>query len=222
MWNYAYIDDVRVRILTSILLWAIASPTLAQYDIQVHALFKNTAVISFNGQQRMLKAGKTSPEGITLISANTQEAVIEYEGNQHTLSLSRRVGGKFAKADTAEVRVPRGRGNHYIASGKINGYSTNFIVDTGATTVTMNAAMAQQLRVDYSDGRPVSVGTANGTARGYRVTLRSVSVGTVKVNNVEAIVLTGDSPPEVLLGNSYLSRVEMKVENELLVLKAKL
>lgn len=191
-------------------------------DIQVNGLFKGTAVMTIDGQQRMLKVGKTTPEGITLVSANSKQAVIEYQGKKQTLELSRRVGGKFKEAEKTVVRIPRGGGDHFYANGKINGHTTQFVVDTGATTVTMNAATAKRLSLRYKKGTPVKVNTANGQAEGFRLTLDRVAVGTLLVRNVDAIVLTGSSPSEVLLGNSYLSRVEMKIENELLVLSSKL
>ncbi len=211
-----------VKSLVLVLCFFSTSIAVAQPNIQVNGLFKNSAaVLLVNGQQRMIKIGKTSPEGIKLLSVDTQKAVVEYEGEKITLQLTRRSSGAFKAPDKAIVRIPRGGNNHFFTPGRINNRPVNFMVDTGASAIAMNAQMAQSLGLDYKGGRRVKVDTANGVADGFYVMLNNVAVGTVTVNNVRAIVLDGDSPREILLGNTYLSRVNMKVENEILVLEAK-
>ena len=63
--------------------------------------------------------------------------------------------------------------------------------------------------------------TANGTAKAFMVTLSNVSVGNIVVHQVEAAVSTTDSPTVVLLGNTYLSKVDLKIDQGVLVLKEK-
>lgn len=210
---------IRVFLLLTV---ALSSLVMARPDIVVRGLLKNMVVLDVDGVQRIIKAGKTSPEGITLISANTKEAVVEIDGKRETLVLSRRIGGvQYSVPEKQAVRIARGMGGHYFTPGRINGRAVNFLVDTGATTVAMSSLMARKLGIDYKSGRPVRMQTANGIARGYRLMLDSVSVGTVKLHNVDAIVNEGAFPAEILLGNSYLSRVEMNVDNGVLVLQAK-
>jgi aspartyl protease family protein len=66
------------------------------------------------------------------------------------------------------------------------------------------------------------VGTAGGNVRAWRIKLNNVKVGGLEVLGVEAAVLEGDSPTEVLLGMSYLSRVRWREENGVLQLESKL
>jgi len=94
------------------------------------------------------------------------------------------------------------------------------MVDTGATTVAMNLPTAKALGLNYRAGEAINVNTANGVATAYIVMLDSVRVGDVEVRNVMASVSMGDFPAEILLGNSFLSRVDMRRENGLLVLEA--
>ncbi|MFL0810826.1 MAG: TIGR02281 family clan AA aspartic protease [Agarilytica sp.] len=186
-------------------------------------LLKNMAVLEIDGKQRTLKAGKTSPEGVTLVSSTTKQAVIEIDGKRQTLTLSRRVGGvKYQEPGKQEVRVASGVGGHYFTPGRINNKPVNFLVDTGATSVVLNSLMAESLRINYKAGRPIQVNTANGVTTGFLVMLNNVSVGTVKVNNVEAVINQGAFPTEILLGNSFLSRVEMNIERGVLVLQSKI
>ncbi len=205
------------------LLCMLFSPVaIAELDIVVGGLLKNMVVLQVDGVQRIIKVGKTSPEGITLISANTKKAVVEIDGKRQTLVLSKRIGGvRYAEPEKEIVRVARGVGGHYFTPGRINGKAVNFLVDTGATSVAMSSLMAKKLRIDYRSGTPVRMQTASGISQGYRLILASVSVGTVTIHNVEAIVNLGAYPTDILLGNSYLARVEMNIDDGVLVLQAK-
>ena len=110
-----------------------------------------------------------------------------------------------------------GMGGHFLTQGQINGRAANFMVDTGATSIAIGKADADRMGLRYQDGIPTMVGTANGTAPAYRITLTSVRVQDVEVYNVEALVL-GVPMSHVLLGNSFLNRFQMKRENDQLTL----
>jgi aspartyl protease family protein len=98
----------------------------------------------------------------------------------------------------------------------------NFLVDTGATTVVLNASQGRRLGLDYRmDGTIVSVVTASGVERGYQIKLRSVKVGQIELTNVEATVVDGAFPPEALLGMSFLGRLESESTPTMLLLRKK-
>ena len=83
----------------------------------------------------------------------------------------------------------------------------------------MGQADADRMGIDYrSSPRRGFVDTANGRVPAYGVTLTSVRVGDVEVANVEATVLPA-SMPHVLLGNSFLTRFQMKRENDVMRLE---
>lgn len=192
-------------------------------DLVIRGLLKDMIVIEVRGKQRTVFAGKSSPEGFKLISSSVKGAVVEFDGERHELGISRQVGSSraFTEPVIREVRVGQGRGGHYFTPGRINNRPVDFLVDTGATSVVMNAIEAGKLQINYKKGTPVNMQTASGVSKGYRLTLRSVSVGNVKVTNVDAVITDGAFPAEILLGNSYLSRVEMKVDQGVLVLQAR-
>lgn len=207
-----------VLILLSQLLWV---PGAAARDIVVKGLLKNMVVLEVDGVQRTIKAGKRSPEGILLVSSNPKQAIVEIDGVKQTLELSRRIGGgSYAAPSKPAARIPRGVGGHYFTPGRINQREVQFLVDTGATSVVLNSLLAKKLQIDFINGQKIPVQTANGVATGYRVMLKNVSVGNVKLDNVEAIVNEGAYPTDILLGNSYLSRVDFKVDNGVMVLQA--
>lgn len=186
----------------------------------VKGLFAGSAVLTIDGRQRLLKAGATSPEGVTLVSANSRYAVVEIDGQRHQLGISQHIASGFANAQRREVRINEGAGGHYWAAGQINGHAIRFMVDTGATNIAMNRATAERLGVNFRAGREARAGTAGGIVPIYLVQLARVSVGAIVLDNVQASVHLDESPAHVLLGNSFLSQLEMQKENGVLVLSS--
>lgn len=204
-------------------LWMSCIVSLSAYaatDVTVKALFNGRALLEINGAQHLLKTGKTSPEGVVLVEATSKFATVKVDGRTHKLQLNRRIGGEYRKADKAVVRIASSQGGHYMTPGLINDRPVNFMVDTGATSVAMSLPTAQRLNIDYRNGQVIPISTAAGITRAYKITLQSVTVGGIKLHNVEAFVNESDFPQTILLGNSYLSRVDLKVDNGILVLQA--
>jgi len=104
-----------------------------------------------------------------------------------------------------------------MTAGQINGRSVQFMVDTGETNVAMSTLDAERAGIPYKSGQPVRMSTANGESMGYRIKLNSVRVGDVEVYDVDAVV-TAQPMPFLLLGNSFLTRFQMKRENNLMTL----
>lgn len=209
------------KVLAFICLGFISGFAWCETEIIVKGLFKNGAIAEINGKQRMLKVGKRSPEGVLLISADSSKAVAEVDGQRRELLLDQRIGGTYAEPEKPEVRIARGENSHYFTPGRINNRPVNFVVDTGASSIAMHTQQADALGIQYRRGKVMMVGTANGTTEAYRINLNSVSVGSVVVNNVEAVVMDDMSRDYILLGNSYLGKVDMKVDDGVLVLQAK-
>lgn len=195
--------------------------TAAPIEVVPMGLFNNSAVVKINGQERILRQGKTSPEGVTLISANSQRAEVDINGQRQILNLNRGVGTRFSAPPIAEARIASQVNGHYFTPGRINNQNVEFLVDTGATSIAINANMAAKLGLEYSKDKAVSVQTAQGSTKAYPVILNSATVGNVTINNIEALVLEGEFPTAILLGNSFLSRVDLKVEQGVMVLQSK-
>lgn len=202
------------------LLGLLALPVCAM-ELQVKMLAKDSALIVVDGKQRMLRAGAVSPEGVKLISASGQQAVVEVAGKRETLTLNRQIQTQFKQAEKSEVRIASVGGGHHVTPGRINGMPVEFMVDTGATYVSMNYREAEKLGLDYRAGKPVSMSTANGDTLAYQIVLNRVSVGDIELSQVLATVHTSTSPEIILLGNSYLGKLNMSLESGVLVLKEK-
>ena len=194
---------------------------LASPDVRVHGLFGKSAVLVIDGKQRLLKQGQTSPEGVTLISSDKSEAVLEVGGQRVTLGLSQHISSNFQAAKMAEVRIPRGHNGHYFVSGFINGRSIDFMVDTGASAVALNINQAKALGIDYRNGQKIKINTAGGVTDARDVVLNKLTIGNITLYNVRCIVNIGSHPTMALLGNSFLSKVQMTEVEGVLLLKKK-
>jgi aspartyl protease family protein len=105
-----------------------------------------------------------------------------------------------------------------MSQGAINGKPVQFMVDTGATNIALGANDAERIGIDYKSAPMGRSSTANGIVNVWRVKLASVRVGDVEVHDVDGLVLPV-AMPFVLLGNSFLTRFQMKRENDVMVLE---
>ncbi|MEH6501024.1 MAG: TIGR02281 family clan AA aspartic protease [Pseudoalteromonas distincta] len=199
-----------------------SAAALAEPAVRVVGLFSGAAVVNIDGQRHMLRIGKPGPQGVELLAADSRTATLRINGQVRELGMQREYTEGFAQRQTLQVSIPRGPGGHYRVTGSINGQIVPFMVDTGATSVAMNAFQAQRLGINYRQvGVEVQATTASGQVAGYRVKLDRVKVGEVELANVDGLILEGGFPTEVLLGNSYLNRVRMIDQNGSLVLETR-
>ena len=215
---------MKTVLIKAAVIWLLSSLTMLQAEepkVVVKGLFNGAAVFEINGRRTLLKNGKASPEGLRLIKATSKQALVEFDGKRRTLTLSQSIGTAYTEASKDEVRLNSQHQGHFFGLGKFNGKSAQFLVDTGASTVSMSSATAERLGIRYKNGSIVRVSTAQGTAKGYHVSLRRVDVGAISVSNVAAIIIEGEYPLDVLLGNSFLSKTDMNIQGGILVLKSK-
>jgi aspartyl protease family protein len=163
--------------------------------------------------------GQTTPEKIKLISATSDEAVVEVAGQRRTLTLGQRIsmgdagGGSQSATLTADAR------GHFFATATVNGISLRFLVDTGASVITLSAADALRAGVPYRNAAKGLLQTANGVVTAYRVKLDTVSLGRITLHNVDGVVIDSDMMGGVaLLGLSFLNRTEMRRHGDTMTL----
>jgi aspartyl protease family protein len=212
----------RLLVLLVLLLGYAGQTALAVQRIDARGLFKDRAILEIDGIRRLLRSGQTSPEGVTLISATSDRAVIEFDGTRRTLELGGRIGGTFAAPRSKSLRIVRTGNGMYLTTGSINGFPVQFLIDTGATLISMNSLEARRLGIDYrvigEEGRSR---TASGISRIWVVKLARVKVGEIELTNVTGAVHDGAFPQVTLLGMSFLSQLEMTRSGGALVLEQK-
>jgi len=117
----------------------------------------------------------------------------------------------------AEVTLLQNRQGHYVVQGAINEQSVTFLLDTGATQVSIPAHIAEQLSLKrYGNYR---VQTANGSVTVYQTKLDQLSIGNIFLYNVAAHINPAMKSNEILLGMSALKRVEFTQKGKQLTLR---
>ncbi|MEM1112364.1 MAG: TIGR02281 family clan AA aspartic protease [Pseudomonadota bacterium] len=116
-----------------------------------------------------------------------------------------------------EVTLQRNRQGHYVTTGRINGEKVTFLLDTGATGVAIPAPVAQKLGLQR--GRAYRTQTANGLSTSYATVLSEVSIGDIRLDNVEAGIAAGLNMEAILLGMSFLKHIEFSQRGDTLVLR---
>ncbi|MCC7325534.1 MAG: TIGR02281 family clan AA aspartic protease [Burkholderiales bacterium] len=196
----------------------LASATADATEVSVVGLFPNKAVVQIDGGAlRTLSVGQRTAEGIVLVAVGRDGATLDIDGQRTTLGLGNaRIARTAPVAESA--RLTADLQGHFAADGQVNGRSIRFVVDTGATLVALPADDARRVAIDYRNGKQVTMRTANGNAPAYLVKLDTVSVGSVTLHGVDALVIEGKGLPYPLLGMSFLNRMDMKREGDMMTL----
>lgn len=193
-----------------------AAPTWSA-EVGVVGLFPGKAVLVIDGA-----APRTIPVGtrigdVKLLAVEQDSATVEIGGKRQRLAIGQQAySGGGNDAQTVSLTAD-GRG-HFLTTGTINGATVRFMVDTGATSVALGASDARRANINLQSGRPVMVQTANGVTQAWLVKLGSVRVGDVTLHEVDGTIHQHDMPV-VLLGMSFLNRMEMKRDGETLTLR---
>jgi len=118
---------------------------------------------------------------------------------------------------SGEVVLQRNRAGHYLAPGLINGQPVNFLLDTGATHVSVPAGIAEELGL--AKGRRSQVSTANGVISVYQTELDTVQLGGIQLQQVRASINPHMPDDVVLLGMSFMKHLDMTQRDGVLTLK---
>src|SRR6188508_616773 len=186
--------------LAALALALLATAGAQAQSVSMAGSLGTRALLMIDGKPRQVAVG-TTVEGVKLVSVTNNDAVVEVSGKRVALQLGgspTNLGGAASAGTGDKIVLTSVSGGHFVTSGTINGSAVRFFVDTGATTVTMGAADAERIGVDYKKGQ----------------------LGDVQVYNVEATVLPS-TMPYMLLGNSFLDRFQMRRENDRLTLEKK-
>lgn len=203
---------------SGVLLACLAIPAEAT-EVALAGVFPGKVLVVVNGgAPRALSVGATTQEGVRVIAVDADSAVVEVDGRRQRLVVGQQalnLGGDVRRATVTVQADSRGQ---FHASGSVNGSAIRFVVDTGATYVSLGRGDASKAGIDVSRAEPVMMQTANGVAQAWKVKLDSVRVGDVVLRNVDGIV-QGTDMPFALLGMSFLSRMEMRHDGPSLQLR---
>ncbi len=201
-----------LSLLLCVLFWPLAANAAR---VSLFALFKDKAILQVDEARRILAAGETSPEGIKLVSTDTEaeEAVVERDGKRETLKLGVVVLNNM-NSSRETVILHADPNGFFHAQGEINGHAVKFLVDTGANAIAINSETARRVGIDYRLGARGMARTASGSVSIFNVVLGSVKVGDIVLRNIDAGVIEGPQPEVPLLGMSFLKALEMRRDGD--------
>lgn len=208
-----------VHFMLAAALWTAGWASAA--DVALAGLLPGRAVVVVNGgNPRTLSVGGKTPEGVKLIAVESGAAVFEIEGKRqrlvlgdHAVSSGGSGGGQGTVTLTGDSR------GQFFSQGTVNGAPMRFMVDTGASFVALNAADAARAGIDYRNrGQQGVSSTANGLIKTWRVPGNTVRLGDITLHEVDVSVSEA-SMPIVLLGMSFLNRLEMKRDGDTMTLR---
>lgn len=189
----------------------------ASEDIAIMGIIKDKVLLRINGNHYTIKKGEYAVEGVELISVDKarKSVMLKINNDIKTFRL-----GHGTNTAAYKVHLSADKSGIYRATGKINNKPVSYIVDTGATFVSLNSHTATSLRIDYKNNSKTAFSeTANGVVPVFLVKLSSVEIGSIKLKNVDAAIHEGDFPKTVLLGMSFLNQLSMKREGSILSLQ---
>lgn len=121
-------------------------------------------------------------------------------------------------AMNGEMTIPRARDGHFYAPGLVGGQPVVFLIDTGASYVTVSQEFARHAGI--SGGTATRFHTANGAIEGTIVDNLTVSMGPAEVTGIKvAVGLIGVGRDTALLGQSFLSRFQITLTRDQMVLR---
>ena len=130
---------------------------------------------------------------------------------------NRNLASSYAPGTTAEVQLQRNRYGHYVATGSINGVAVEFMLDTGATDVSIPVAVAD--RLGLKRGRVAHYTTANGTVAVWQTQLDEISLGPLQLGPVRASINPHSTDESILLGMSFLKQLDFSQQGNTLTLR---
>jgi aspartyl protease family protein len=110
-----------------------------------------------------------------------------------------------ATVASGPVVIERSYDQHFYVQGAINGHPVTFMVDTGATMVSVNEELAR--KIGLSSGVAAAFDTAGGRVAGRIVPQATVQVGGIRVADIR-VGITGSGPP--LLGQNFLNKIDLR------------
>jgi aspartyl protease family protein len=208
---------LRAALLSCALLVAAAAD--ARTVTLAGSIGERAALLVIDGRARTVAVG-ASIDGVKLVSISAGSALVEIDGQRVALAIGApaHVAGTPAPRNGDEIVLTAGLGGHFVADGSINGRAVRFLVDTGATAVALGQSDADRIGIDWRNAPRTLSRTANGTVAVHMVSLSRVRIGDVEVANVGAVVLPVGMD-HVLLGNTFLTRFQMRRENDTLRLE---
>ena len=209
-----------VHVTRAVVLYLALGTASAQgAEVGLAGLFPGKVLLTINGgPPRIVAVGAQTSEGVKVVSVAGDTATLEVDGKKRVLRVGQNVASQPSGSGPATVVLTADGAGHFLTTGTINGTTVRFLVDTGASLIALGASDARRIGLDPGKGQQGIANTANGQTIVSRVKLDTIRVGDIVLNNVDAMVHQQDMP-YVLLGMSFLNRMEMLRDGSAMTLK---
>lgn len=130
---------------------------------------------------------------------------------------NRQVASQMSSDGVREVVLQRNRFGHYVANGKINGKTVEFLLDTGASDVSIPQSVASGLGLKR--GQPIVYNTANGNITAYMTRINDLRLGDIVLHDIPASINPNKGDETILLGMSFLKHLEFTQRGDTLIIR---
>ena len=199
-------------------LLGLVSGFAAAQDVGLAGVMGSKAMLMINGGEPQAVAIGQTLDGVKVLSVQGDQAIIEIGGKKRPLRVGQHAIGAASADGSGKVILNADGQGHFYTTGTINGTSVRFIVDTGATMISLGATDARRIGLDFNRGQKGMTQTANGQSVVSKVKLDTVRIGDVTLHNVDALIHQSEMPM-ALLGMSFLNRMEMQRDGSTMTLK---
>ena len=201
----------------ALMLGLIAGGAAAQ-DVGLAGIMGSKAMLMINGSEPQSVAVGQSLDGVKVLSVQGDQVVVEIGGKKRPLRVGQHAIGAAPADGSGKVIMTADNQGHFYTTGTVNGVSVRFLVDTGATMISLGANDARRIGLDFNRGQKGMTQTANGQSVVSKIQLDSVRIGDVTLHNVDALIHQTEMPM-ALLGMSFLNRMEMQRDGSTMTLK---
>lgn len=130
---------------------------------------------------------------------------------------NRQVATQVSDGGVREVVLQRNRFGHYVASGEINGHTVEFLLDTGASDVSIPQSVGSALGLKR--GQPITYNTANGNITAYQTRIDDLRLGSIELHDIPASINPYKGDDTILLGMSFLKHLEFTQRDDTLIIR---
>lgn len=213
----AWLRMFRLRHFTLACLACLAAAASAQ-EVGLAGIMGSKALLMINGAPPRAVPVGTTVDGIKVLSIQGDQVVVEIGGRKRPLRVGQHAVGTIADDAGDKVVLTADGQGHFVTTGTVNGVSVRFLVDTGASMISLGASDARRMGLDFNRGEKGISQTANGQTMISIVKLDKVRVGGITLHQVDAAIHQNDLPV-ALLGMSFLNRMEMLRDGNTMTLK---
>jgi len=215
--TWARIRKMSVDFTLASLGFVLSSFAVAQ-EVGLAGIIGSKALLMINGAPPRSVPVGTTVDGVKVISIQGDQAIIELDGRKRPLRVGQHAVGTVADGSADRLVLHADGQGHFFTTGTINGVSVRFLVDTGASMISLGASDARRMGLDFNRGQKGISQTANGQVVVSKVQLDNVRIGGMTLHQVDAVIHQADLPI-ALLGMSVLNRMEMQRDGSTMTLK---